>query len=127
MVYSACRPPLSDQNGSDVVDVGAGRTGTNQIADPGKETIAVVRGKEGPGIKICRAGPRKGLRRDERAGGIFGSVDTVAVACKRENARLASHIDGEAEHRRAGIGAGNRSVEDRPKRGPRRSVGPLQR
>ena len=31
-----------DQNGSDIVDVGAGRAGMNEVADPGKEAVAVM-------------------------------------------------------------------------------------
>ena len=31
-----------DQNGSDIVDVGAGRSGMHEIADSGKQTVAIM-------------------------------------------------------------------------------------
>jgi hypothetical protein len=79
-----------------LVPVGAG---TNEVADPGKEAVAGVRGKVGSRVKIRSAGTRKCIRRYDRAGGVLGAVDAVAVARKRENVWLSSHRDSKAEQR----------------------------
>src|SRR5260370_191821 len=44
-----------DQNRSDVVDVGAGRPGANEVAGSGKETLAVMRHEIGPRVKLARS------------------------------------------------------------------------
>src|ERR1019366_10338677 len=44
---SGLRAAPGDQNSSDIVDVGACRTGANEVADPIEETETVVRGKVG--------------------------------------------------------------------------------
>src|ERR1700736_6826218 len=83
-----------DQNRSDVVDVGAGRPRANEVADPGKEAVAVMCGQMGPRVKLWRAGPRKGVWRDKCASRVFGSVDAVAIRRECENAGIAGHGDG---------------------------------
>ena len=45
-------------------------------------------GQMGPRVKLCRAGPRKGVWRDKCASRIFGSVDAVAIRRECENAGI---------------------------------------
>jgi hypothetical protein len=52
---------------------------------------------QGSRVKIRSAGTRKCIRRYDRAGGVLGAVDAVAVARKRENVWLSSHRDSKAE------------------------------
>src|SRR5260370_20042877 len=86
-----------DQNRSDVIDVGAGRPGANEVAGSGKETVAVMRDEMGSRVKIGGASPRKGVWRDKCSSRVFGSVDAITIGRKRENAGLAGHGDGESE------------------------------
>jgi hypothetical protein len=86
-----------DQNGSDVVDIGAGRPGTNEVADPGKEAVAVMCDQMLASIQILGARAGKRIWCDDRACSVLGSVDSVAVACERKDVRLSSHRYRKAE------------------------------
>jgi hypothetical protein len=50
-----------------------------------------MRGKESARVETGGAGTRECVRRDKRAGGVFGSVNAVAITRERENVWLASH------------------------------------
>ena len=50
-----------------------------------------MRDKVSARVETGGAGTRECVRRDKRAGGVFGSVDAVAVTRQRENAWLASY------------------------------------
>src|ERR1035437_5453385 len=54
-------------------------------------------GKEGARIETDGARARQRVRRDDRSGSVFCSVDAVAIARQRENVRLASHGYSESE------------------------------
>jgi hypothetical protein len=51
------------------------RAGANEVADAIEETKTVVRGKVGARVEARGTGARKGIRRNDRAGGVFCSVD----------------------------------------------------
>ena len=71
---------LLDQHGAEVVDIGHGRAGHEQIADRAEERPRIVVGEHGLGVDpgFCRARERIGI--DQRAGIVLGPVDAVSVS-----------------------------------------------
>jgi len=74
-----------NQNGSEIVDVGQGRAGHDEIAERGEEPVSVIITqrslcRDAAGDSTCQS-----VRIDDRPGIVFGSIYTIGVACERRN------------------------------------------
>ena len=81
---------------SDVVDVGERRSGAYQIAESDRRMCSYHAPTERRARPARGAGARQRIRRDDRAGGVFGSVDSVAVAGHRPDFRRAGQRERQA-------------------------------
>ena len=68
------------QDCAEVVDVGAGRPGDHQIAQGREKPVAIVVGKPCLGVEAQGFGPGQAVRGKQRAGVVFGPIDSVGVA-----------------------------------------------
>src|ERR1043166_4746509 len=90
-----CSGPVNE-DGAEVVDVGEGRPGGEQIAEPREERGGIVLGKKGGRIEAERAGPRGGGPVDKSPGRVVGAPGAAVGAV------------GGARQRRGALPAGRR-------------------
>src|SRR5437016_3879175 len=77
------RPVNGD--GAKVVDVGECRPGDDEIAECGKEAVAVIVGEPGFGGDLALGGATQRVGPYDRAGIVLGAVDPVGIAGDRMN------------------------------------------
>src|SRR3546814_15962736 len=71
---------VRDQDGAEVVDVGEGGAGDNQVAEPGEKAVAVVVRQQRLGVEAgggCACTTRRAAK---RAGVVLAAVEAVGVA-----------------------------------------------
>src|SRR5580704_752415 len=88
---------LVDQNGPEIVDVGARGTGDQQVAEPGKHRIGIVSGKMRREAEPGLDGALKGIGQHERAGIVRAAVDAVGIGSYRGNPGVPIERHGEAQ------------------------------
>ena len=68
---------LRDQRHLQIADVGVGRTGSEQVAEPIEEYVGVVVVEIASRVKAERPRPLEGGRVDDGAGGVGRTIDAV--------------------------------------------------
>src|SRR5262245_61591183 len=91
------RSSLVDEDGSEIVDIGARRAGDDQIAQSFEKAIGVVVRKKGRCIEAPILGARDRVGRNQRAGIVLRSVYAVGVAGDGRDVRSPIERDGERQ------------------------------
>ena len=91
--------PSGYQDGAEVIDVGLGWTGLDEVSQRLKKRVGIVIGEEGAGIEafFCRTPQRVGP--DNGTCIVFGAVDAVGIARDGINPRMAIEGDGEGQEK----------------------------
>src|SRR6201987_3649640 len=76
---------LVDQNGPEIVDVGARGAGDQQVAESGKHGIGIIVGQMRREAEPGLDGALKGIGQQERAGIVCAAVDAVGIGSYRGN------------------------------------------
>src|SRR6266849_4366499 len=108
-----------DEHGSEIVDIGQGRTGYDKVAQGGEESITVILRQLLIDGDALRGGTLKRVRINNRPGIVFCSIEAVSVAGERGDLRRTAQGFGErqqefavapaaaaAMHRDRGLAAG---------------------
>jgi hypothetical protein len=97
MVRRTCFAFSSHQDCANVVDVGQSRSCLDEIAQPIKKGCSYRAPQELSRIEPGRSRSRKRIRGNQRAGGILGPIDTIAVTGERPDSPSASGRNGKSE------------------------------
>src|SRR5690606_33772134 len=96
-IFSRILPILLDEDGPEIVDIGAGRAGHEEIAERVEGGPAVVAAEEFGGILALVGEARDGGPVGEGAGVVLRTVDPVRVGGKRKETRQAIDAAGEGQ------------------------------
>src|SRR6267378_2687177 len=88
---------LGDDDRAVVVDVGAGRSGDEQVAERREEAVAVVLSEQCLRVESLLACPVDAVRSHKGSGVIFGSVDAVRICCNPPDFIQTLQLDSERE------------------------------
>ncbi len=91
------RPPRLNQDGAEVVDIGARRPGDDQIVKGGEDGIGVVVVEPGARVEAERAGAAQRIGRGQGAGVVLAAVDAIGVGRERKDSLAPVEREREAE------------------------------
>jgi len=87
---SAVLLAVEDEDGAEIIDIRQGRAGHDKIAERGKKAVGIIPGERLFDGGATRGGAGDGVRVNNRAGIVLGSVDAVSVAGERIDAAAAA-------------------------------------
>src|ERR1044071_2487644 len=86
---------VEDEDGAEIIDIRQGRAGHDKVAERGKKAVGIIPGKRLFDGDAARGGAVDGVRVNNRARIVLGSVDAVSVAGQRIDAAAAPGIFGQ--------------------------------
>src|ERR1051325_10145908 len=92
---SAALLAVEDEDGAEIIDIRQGRAGHDKVAERGKKAVGIIPGKRLFDGDAARGGAVDGVRVNNRARIVLGSVDAVSVAGQRIDAAAAPGIFGQ--------------------------------
>src|SRR6516162_4517436 len=90
---------VENQDGSEIIDIGQGGTGHDEITERGKKSISVILGECVRCQDAVRSCTRQTIRKDHGPGVFFRSIDTIGVAGEGSDAvgAVERQCEGEQE------------------------------
>ncbi len=79
-----------NQNRSEIVNIGASRTGDDEITEFFKKAVGVIVVEKGLRIHTLSLCPRQGCRGDDRPGIVLNAINTIGISRNGPNVRSAS-------------------------------------